>query len=487
MLWLADRWGHRSGARIGTALIVPALALHALTDGAALAVAAATARHDVRGGLLLGAALLLHRLPEGLFLASTLAPVVGWRGAVIRIAAIAVATAIGAFGGEAMLRTVPDTAVDAVIAFGLGAVLRLVTHSHAKIADAPGARALNGATFVVGALLAALTPTALDLLDVAQPDELALSRTLLPLFVETAPALLLGLAARAVLRTIRAPRHGVSRSATGDALGPELGLEAVGLLLRMFGPVFAVVRLLASVAIACLLDRTMEFARRVGPHRLPSDEPAANPEAAGQRMRADQSARRGARALRREFTEEGAWYLAGVFLAAAFEALAPADALTRLTHGSFAVLGVLLGAVAIRLAPVCVVPIAAVLVHKGATAGTAMAFVLLASFQVRPALAALRPRHGRVPAAAAIVARIALPVAIGLLLDATRIDAHIPLVHGIVEHRHRPIEFVIAVTTALGLTVSVLDRGARDWFSLPDPHAHGTHADEPQLDGKSRA
>jgi zinc transporter ZupT len=92
-LWLADR-GHdhahpaddaRTAMTLGARLVVPALVLHALSDGAALAMAtvgghshAHGADHDLGGSL--AGAVLLHRLPEGLFLTMTFLPRVGWRG-----------------------------------------------------------------------------------------------------------------------------------------------------------------------------------------------------------------------------------------------------------------------------------------------------------------------------------------------------------------------------------------------------------------------
>lgn len=84
VLWLADR-GHdhahpaddaRTAMTLGARLVVPALVLHALSDGAALAMATVGGHSHGHGaehgvGESLAGAVLLHRLPEGLFLTMT--------------------------------------------------------------------------------------------------------------------------------------------------------------------------------------------------------------------------------------------------------------------------------------------------------------------------------------------------------------------------------------------------------------------------------
>jgi uncharacterized protein len=130
-VWLSDRHQHRVASRAGGSLVFYALLVHALTDGASLAAAAGAAQRTGSFGLSLFAALLVHRLPEGLFLATSLLPQVGKRGVWVRLGLLALATCVGALAGDALLRLLPDVLFDGVVALGLGAMLRLVMHSHA--------------------------------------------------------------------------------------------------------------------------------------------------------------------------------------------------------------------------------------------------------------------------------------------------------------------------------------------------------------------
>jgi uncharacterized protein len=120
---------HAGAARLGSALIVPALAIHSFLDGTTLAVAfedgvSATA------GWGLGAAIVLHRFSEGMVLASLLIPIHGLRGTMLRISVLAAFTAIGAVVGRALLTQTADRALHLVVAVGIGMLLGMVLHRH---------------------------------------------------------------------------------------------------------------------------------------------------------------------------------------------------------------------------------------------------------------------------------------------------------------------------------------------------------------------
>jgi hypothetical protein len=127
-LWLFERRYHRADQRADRAVVVPALVLHALSDGGALALALGK-----RGGaapVLIGGALVLHRLSEGLFLATTLTPEIGVRRMLYRVAAVAAATMVGALAGQRLMMKLPDALLNGLVAIGLGMMLRIVLHRH---------------------------------------------------------------------------------------------------------------------------------------------------------------------------------------------------------------------------------------------------------------------------------------------------------------------------------------------------------------------
>lgn len=151
-LWLVERRSHRAGARVQHAVLLPAMAVHSLLDGGSLALAFAV----TAGGstpLLLGGALVLHRLPEGLLLAAALTPTLGFRRMLHRVALVGAATVAGALGGRALIEAAPHTLLDGFVALGLGVMLRLAIHRHAPAPASPLARALAGAGFLVGLAL----------------------------------------------------------------------------------------------------------------------------------------------------------------------------------------------------------------------------------------------------------------------------------------------------------------------------------------------
>jgi hypothetical protein len=106
-----------------------ALAAHGLGDGAALAVAfdGACSMTATAGAALIGA-LVAHKIPEGLFVASTLARAVGMRVAIWRVLLIGSATVTGGIGGRQLLQWAPEAAVHWLFAIGLGVLLRVVAH-----------------------------------------------------------------------------------------------------------------------------------------------------------------------------------------------------------------------------------------------------------------------------------------------------------------------------------------------------------------------
>jgi hypothetical protein len=120
---------HARAARLGAAILLPVLAIHAFLDGAALAVAFERGV-ATRAGWTLGAALVLHRIPEGLVLAAALIPALGLGRTMLRLLPLAALTAVGALAGRELLARAPDRALHAAVAVGLGVMLAMILHRH---------------------------------------------------------------------------------------------------------------------------------------------------------------------------------------------------------------------------------------------------------------------------------------------------------------------------------------------------------------------
>jgi zinc transporter ZupT len=149
MLWLLERAAERQ--RLGARVVVTVLALHSMLDGASLAVAERL--HLGRASAMLIAALVIHRLPEGLVVGTLLIPSRGVKVATTAAAVLAVMTLAGAAGGREVLQHANGSSLNFAVACGMGALLRAVLHSHAssRLQATPG---VLGALFGVALALA---------------------------------------------------------------------------------------------------------------------------------------------------------------------------------------------------------------------------------------------------------------------------------------------------------------------------------------------
>lgn len=159
IVWIVERRRHRSLGRVGQAVALPALLVHATVDGATLGVALAPGKFG-ESGWLLAAALLIHRVPEGLFVARALVPEVGWRRTIVWLAVLAGATIGGAALGDRVLTLAPPEVFHGIVAVGLGAILKLVMHTHERTPHTrPGVLLFLGA-LVFGLAVNFLVPSA---------------------------------------------------------------------------------------------------------------------------------------------------------------------------------------------------------------------------------------------------------------------------------------------------------------------------------------
>lgn len=483
-VWLVERRSH--GARLASAVVVSALVVHALADGAALAVALRSAGDAGSGGAVFALALLLHRLPEGLVITRALVPTLGWSAALARLALMAGATIAGALAGSTALEALPEGPVEGFVAFGLGALLRWVVHTHEAPPAGRVAKAAAGLSFAGGLALALALPAPRSLFERAQPRELALAESLLPLFVECAPALLAGavlspmvgaLCARlargrrgSVLSGLFAAWRAEPTARTLDLwarLAPPgrsagllaawalastaLSLDVLLVGAHLLGPPWALARALVTCALAMGVGALVSLASR----RAPASEGTPTEAPTGRRPVRPS-------AIGRAFARSAPGLLLGLLLATLAEAAlrpsptASTPGLDPLARWSL-VAGLALGG---RVA----LPLAAVAVHKGFSPGLALGLLSLRLAAWPATLPTLWRRGGPAACAAFVLGTLAASALAGFGVDAALSPASVPEVHPLVAHDHAVVEWVAAAIVGAGLLAGLLGRGPRRWL-----------------------
>jgi hypothetical protein len=150
MLWAIESIFERQDLR--ARVVVSVLALHSLLDGSSLAIA----EHfpSARASLMLVVAIVLHRLPEGMVVASMVIPRYGVRAAAAGASLLGMTMILGAWGGRALLRYTDARALSVVVVVGMGALLRAIFHGDG-IASLRSRPALTSAALGVVVALAA--------------------------------------------------------------------------------------------------------------------------------------------------------------------------------------------------------------------------------------------------------------------------------------------------------------------------------------------
>lgn len=412
---LVESRGHDWAARVGLALVLPTLALHSFLDGAALAVAFSKSTAAV-GSAALGLALVIHKVPEGLFLASSFGPSVGTRGAFARIRALGATTVLGALSGRELLAHTPDYALHVVIAAGLGIMLRMVIHRHDEAETGPRERVASGCAFVLCLIPVAALPSPLHVLDWSQPHELSAARALVPLFVESAPWLLVVL----VLSEIHGFSVPAQRRDTGGA--PSAWAATTALTVVLLGPIFALVR--------AVLEPVLRGVATHRPHRRPFFSAFAD------------IAPRAALVLPS--------YAAGVVLSVVAEAALPGGALGGVP-GMVALPAAMLGARVLSVGPAGASVIAAVLVHKGLPPSAGLAFMLTGA-----AATSRSSWKWRAVALALVAGSSAL---VGWILPALVS----PPLHDLGAHQHPVYEWLAAAILVAWTMLELVRQGPREW------------------------
>jgi zinc transporter ZupT len=396
---------HRGASRLGLALVLPALVVHAAFDGATLGLVLAASPIYGGGAVLIGA-ILLHRIPEGLFVGTAMAD--ARRTAVwLAVALLASITVLGALIGGELIGSLPHDVTDAGIAVGLGIMVRMVVDRHGDLVADARARWMSGVAFVVCVILLVVIPNAHDVLGTATPHELSIREALVPLLLETGPYLFVLLAASAIVAAwfrIGAPSRDRDTWASSTLVSFTLLGPCLGLLRASVTPTVRLV-LGPGAERAWWLPRTADV--------LPA-------------------------------------FTVGVIVAAVVEATLPAHAMDGVHE-----LVLLAGAAVIALhvpmgagAPV----LAAVFAHKGAPLAAVIAFVLAASLRA----------HASSLSARVLSAIGAAVVAMPLARLADRCG--IPELHRIGAHEHAVLEWSLATALVSWAVIDLARAGPRDWL-----------------------
>ncbi|WP_437315310.1 permease [Sorangium sp. So ce385] len=489
-LSLTEHRRRDTGEILGREIAFSALAVHALLDGAGLALAAAAADGGA-DGLLIASAVLVHRLPEGLSLAARFLPAWGWRQLALRLGLLGLLTLLGALLGQRLMDGLPHASLEVFIALGLGVLLRLVVHTHEAPPRSQTARSASALAFVSGLCVALALPGEESSFGHAHGPGPSIAASLGSLFVATAPAMLAGLAAAGLLSALL-PRRATGRPRGGApvaamvslaALAPALDVGGAPMSLRLLGLPLTAARVAGSALLAALL--ALLVARAAGaPGAAPrsSAPPAVAGAAAslGARLRAA-----AAEAAGPALDRVAAWYLVGLVLAVVVEATLDPAAARALGAPAGVVVSALIAA-PVYVCALGATPLAAVMVHKGLSVGAALALLVVGPSTSAAALAALKRSLGARAAAAFALASVALAVAIGLAANALVPAASVPELHGLAAREQGPVAWLCAAALGALLLSSFARLGPRAWFggmlgdgAAPgpaEPHAHGAHA-----------
>jgi hypothetical protein len=490
------------GERWAGIVAVFALLLHCVVDGAALAIP-----DGDEGPGVFGWAVVLHSLPVGLAVWRVSSRRAGRGFAAGLLVASLVATAAGWFGAEQVLQGASSAALGVAQCLVAGALLHVLGHldDGAPVARAAGWGALAGMVGVVALAIGHPVPR-------AYAEELDGGLTVYTLVAEAAPALLVGYAAAGVLHAFAPealPRWLTGRSVLASAgrgalLGlpvpvcscgslpvyrsllargvpaaaalaflvaaPEIGVGTLAVSVPLLGTRITLLRLAAGLAVA------LAAGVLVSPHIVPSrprtPPPAVSPPL-GQRIR---------EGLHFAFVDTVAhtapWVIAGLLLAGLIEPLLPTDSLRHLSGG----LGVVAAALAGVPAYVCAsgaTPLAAVLVHKGLSAGAAIAFLLTGPATNLSTVGLLRRLHGRHVALTFSAVVTGLSVAIGIAIDAGWPDLDVPALHAASAHEHGLVELASAGILGALFAAALVRQGAVG-FLEPLLNPHHDHALQPE-------
>ncbi|MGH7295861.1 MAG: permease [Polyangiaceae bacterium] len=490
--YLLERLAPHGGAgahRFLVPLVIASFGVHGFIDGAALVEHAA----EVAPGQVLAIAIVLHRFPDGLAIWSVLRPARGPRLATMALACLGLLTVLGFVAGGAVLAGAAGHGLALLQSFVAGSVLHVIVHRpslegghshghHAHAHDLPHAHVhdhahghghdaappLQGLAAVLGAfagLALLIIVTRTHPIVRGETGELAATATFVSLALEASPALLVSIAVSALVHAFLPPasrswmsRGGLfSQAARGVLLAPalpqcscgavplyrtmiakgapiaaaialliatpELGIPALLVSTTLLGVPITLARVAAAILAALVVGA---FVARIA-HLRPQGALAASlpppPGPAAERLS------HGLREAVADVVDHtGPWLVVGLVLGALFEPLARDDLIARLPR----LAQVPLLAVAGMPLYVCAsgaTPLVAIMVHKGLSAGAAVAFLVTGPASNVTTFGVLAKLHGRKVALAYIAAITVVAMVAGYTIDATLAAVSTPSLH----------------------------------------------------------
>ncbi|MBX3125559.1 MAG: permease [Polyangiaceae bacterium] len=502
--------------RVGLELGFLGVLLHSIGDGVAMGTVSGGDHHAGHTHADTLVALAAHTVPVVAVLVLAFGGRKRLRGVTLRALLLFAATALGVVLATQSMPAWFEQAEGWASALVAGLLVHVVSHD--LLADLPrsaGERGLDVAAALAGFLLPVFADTHHD----EGPSAIArILDALLRLTVDTAPMLLLGLLAGALLSTfghsiptrwIRA-RGSLRDALRGAVVGlplplcscgvlpvsealrkrgaapalvvafllatPELGVESFALSVRFLGMPFALLRLagalLVAVAAAVVIAR---FARAA----VASDAPPGSVHLAELPAGAPWFSRLMA-AFSELLAHVGAWMVIGLFVAALVEALVPAGGISQKLHPLVEIASVAALSIPTYVCAAAATPLAAVLIAKGMTPGAVLVGLLLGpATNVATVLALRRAYGGR---AVWIAGATVLGLTTGLALLANQWPALRALPQASVtgDTSASGVSLVLAALLVALLVHSVWRNGFRPWLALmasaasteDDRHSH---------------
>lgn len=265
-------------------------------------------------------------------------------------------------------------------------------------------------------------------------------------------------------------RHGASRAATASFLlsTPQTGVDSIAVTYALLGPIFAVFRPLAALATGVVGGALVQlFDRADEDSDLPqAEEPPQSDGCRPDDLRwgaAGEALRYGFITLPRDI---GAALVVGIVIAGLMAALLPENQLQYYVGGGIvAILIVMAAGVPLYVCATASVPIAAGLIHVGASPGAALAFLIAGPATNAATVTTIWKVLGRQTAVIYGLTVAASAVGFGLLLDWIMPAAGVALPR-LAEHVHSVEEWgwladVSAVALLAVLAFSYLDKARR--------------------------
>ncbi len=252
---------------------------------------------------------------------------------------------------------------------------------------------------------------------------------------------------------------------------PELGLDAVLISLPLLGGKLTVARVVAAAVVALLVG--VVASRWMRSHTVSAASDAEDRPREPLRKRLIDGLRFGLGDL---FDDTAPWLVLGLGVAALIEPLLSADFFAGLPPGMDVVAATLLGLPGYVCA-VGATPIAAVLMHKGLSAGAALAFLLTGPATNITTFGVLARLHGKRGAVAFAVATASAAILAGLAVNLALPDPGPIALHDAHDQGATALEIAALAALALLAVGSLLRLGPRGIIaellgSLSGPHVH---------------